>query len=97
MFLLGIYGVDNDSALSVMLISRLLVILLSLIGAGFYLSDRKDLPMQVASPEKSGSLRVVLLPDRETVRNALFRLIIKVMKVQRIETTGTLYVEFRGN
>jgi len=54
-FLLGIYGVDNDSALSVMLISRLLVILLSFIGAGFYLSDRKDLPMQAAPPEKSGA------------------------------------------
>jgi uncharacterized protein (TIRG00374 family) len=54
-FLLGIYGVDNDSALSVMLVSRLLVILLSLIGAGFYLSDRKQLPVQVDSPNKSGA------------------------------------------
>ncbi len=49
-FLLSIYGVDSDSALSVMLISRMLLILLSVIGAGFYLSEKKDLPKQVQSP-----------------------------------------------
>ena len=49
-FLLGIYGVDQNSALSVMLISRMLLILLSIVGAGFYLSERKDLPKQVQSP-----------------------------------------------
>lgn len=45
-FLLGIYGVDNASALSVMLISRMLLILLSLIGAGLYLAERTGLPEQ---------------------------------------------------
>jgi uncharacterized protein (TIRG00374 family) len=50
-FLLGIYGVDQNSALSVMLISRMLLILLSIVGAGFYLSERKDLPKQVQTPE----------------------------------------------
>lgn len=54
-FLLGIYGVDADSALAVMLISRLLIILLSLIGAGLYLSDRKDLPIQSTPLEKSSA------------------------------------------
>ena len=48
--LLGIYGVDKDLALSVMLISRMLLILLSFIGAGLYLSDRTDLPKPAQSP-----------------------------------------------
>ena len=48
--LLAIYGVDNDSALAVMLIGRMLLIPVSLIGAGFYLFDRKDLPKQVQAP-----------------------------------------------
>lgn len=49
-FLLGVYGVDSDSSLSVMLISRMLLILVSLIGAAFYLSERKELPKQMQSP-----------------------------------------------
>ncbi len=46
--LLGTYGVDNDSALSVMLINRAMLIVISLIGAGFYLSDRKNHPEKAA-------------------------------------------------
>ena len=48
--LLAIYGADNDAALAVMLIGRMLLIPVSLIGAGFYLFDRKDLPKQVQAP-----------------------------------------------
>ena len=48
--LLATYGVDNDSALAVMLIGRILLIPISLIGAGFYLFDRKGLPKQVQAP-----------------------------------------------
>ena len=48
-FLLGLYGIDKDSALTVMLIRRLLLILVSLIGAGLFLSERKDLTVQSQS------------------------------------------------
>jgi uncharacterized protein (TIRG00374 family) len=40
-FLLGAYGVNGDLALSVMLISRILLVLLSVIGAALYVSERK--------------------------------------------------------
>jgi glycosyltransferase 2 family protein len=48
--LLGVYGVGSDLALSVMLICRMLLILVSAIGAGFYLSERTDAAKQVQSP-----------------------------------------------
>ncbi len=70
-FLLGVYGVDNDSALSVMLISRMLTILLSLIGAGVYISDRKDLPMPAHSQVRAAP-PLVLLPIRDTVSSRFF-------------------------
>ena len=47
--LLGVYGVDNDLALSVMLVSRLLLIFISLIGAAFHVSERMGPPRQVES------------------------------------------------
>ncbi|MBU1190488.1 MAG: flippase-like domain-containing protein [Gammaproteobacteria bacterium] len=53
--LLGAYGVDKDLALSVMLVSRILLILVSLVGAGFYLTERKDLPKEILSPALGAS------------------------------------------
>lgn len=48
--LLAVYGVDKDLALSAMLVGRILLILISLIGAVFYLTERKDLPKEILSP-----------------------------------------------
>lgn len=48
--LLSIYGVDKDLALSVMLITRAMVILISIIGAVLYVSEDSDSPRQAQSP-----------------------------------------------
>jgi uncharacterized protein YuzE len=41
-------------------------------------------------------LRVVLLPDGETVHNAFFDRFVRAMKVKYFEDTDTLYIEFRA-
>ena len=47
--LLAVYGVDTNLALSVMLVNRLLLIMISLIGAVFHVSERAAPPAQVES------------------------------------------------